>query len=291
MKEYGLIVRKIRLAKGISQKELYSSLISKSYAIEFEKGHHDLSLELLEQVLEALAVTADEFLFIYNQYTIPETTSFWSLLAKASNENDLNALIALKKEIVNQAASDKKELFLALVEGRIQIVNHFLRSNKIDYTTIPPEQMDIVVQFLLNRESWTLFELLVFTNTLDYFTHDQRMIFIKNVYKLLQKYHSYDRGKEILQILLINFAELCLKEKEFPIAHELLDKLKNLNTDLNSGLYRIIERFFRGILLIMEGADREGKQICKKTLEMLDYLGYDQIAHVYKSEWTTILSS
>ncbi|WP_088268138.1 helix-turn-helix domain-containing protein [Enterococcus wangshanyuanii] len=52
MKEYGLVIREIRLSKGISQKELYNNLISKSYAIEFEKGRHDLSLELLEQVLD-----------------------------------------------------------------------------------------------------------------------------------------------------------------------------------------------------------------------------------------------
>ncbi|GGC76709.1 helix-turn-helix domain-containing protein [Enterococcus wangshanyuanii] len=289
MKEYGLVIREIRLSKGISQKELYNNLISKSYAIEFEKGRHDLSLELLEQVLDALRITADEFLFIYNQYTIPETTTFWTLLAKASNENNLNDLFKLKKEIQTQATSDTKELFLALVEGRIHIVNHFLHFNKIDYTKIPAEQMAIVVQFLLKRESWTLFELLIFTNTLDYFSHDQRMIFKKNIYKLLKKYRNYDRGKEILQTLLINFSELCLKENELSTAKELLDQLNHLNTDLNSGLFRIIERFFRGILLILEGQILSGQKVCEKALNTLRYLEYEQIAKVYQAEWAILL--
>lgn len=149
--------------------------------------------------------------------------------------------------------------------------------------------MDIVVRFLLKRESWTLFELLIFTNTLDYFSHDQRMIFKKNIFKLLKKYRNYDRGKEILQTLLINFSELCLKENELSTAKELLDQLSDLNTDLNSGLFRIIERFFRGILLILEGQILSGQKACEKALSILHYLEYEQIAKVYQAEWAMLL--
>ena len=66
--EYGQLVRKIRLDKGFSQKEIYSGIVTKSYCIEFEKGNHDLSFRLLAQVLERLLVDVEEFIFLYDYY-------------------------------------------------------------------------------------------------------------------------------------------------------------------------------------------------------------------------------
>lgn len=61
---YGEVIRRIRTNKGLSQKAVYSSIISKSYAIEFEKGKHDISLRLFEQILDGLMIDIDEF-FLY----------------------------------------------------------------------------------------------------------------------------------------------------------------------------------------------------------------------------------
>ncbi|EDN9990431.1 transcriptional regulator, partial [Listeria monocytogenes] len=47
MISYGELIRQIRQSKKISQKEVYTGIISKSYAIEFEKGTHAISSLLL----------------------------------------------------------------------------------------------------------------------------------------------------------------------------------------------------------------------------------------------------
>lgn len=61
MKTHGEVIREIRTNKGVSQKAVYSDIISKSYAIEFEKGTHEISLRLFEQILERLMISIDEF--------------------------------------------------------------------------------------------------------------------------------------------------------------------------------------------------------------------------------------
>jgi transcriptional regulator with XRE-family HTH domain len=58
---YGELIRKIRLEKGFSQKEIYYDIVTKSYAIEFEKGNHDLSFKLLLKVLDRLRIDLGEF--------------------------------------------------------------------------------------------------------------------------------------------------------------------------------------------------------------------------------------
>ncbi len=68
--EYGQLVRKIRLDKGFSQKEIYSGIVTKSYCIEFEKGNHDLSFRLLAQVLERLLVDVENLSFYMTIITL-----------------------------------------------------------------------------------------------------------------------------------------------------------------------------------------------------------------------------
>lgn len=42
MENYGLTICQIRLSKGFSHKEIYTGILSKSFAIDFEKGLYDI---------------------------------------------------------------------------------------------------------------------------------------------------------------------------------------------------------------------------------------------------------
>lgn len=73
---YGETLRKIRLKKGLTQKEVYENIISKSYAVEFEKGKHQISTYILLEILQNLSIEIDEFLFIANNYNMNEKTYY-----------------------------------------------------------------------------------------------------------------------------------------------------------------------------------------------------------------------
>ncbi len=68
MKNYGSTVRQIRLSKGFSHKEIYTGILSKSFAIDFEKGLYDIKFNLMLKILERLMISVDELLLIHNQY-------------------------------------------------------------------------------------------------------------------------------------------------------------------------------------------------------------------------------
>ncbi len=50
MKNYGSTVRQIRLSKGFSHKEIYTGILSKSFAIDFEKGLYDIKFNLMLKI-------------------------------------------------------------------------------------------------------------------------------------------------------------------------------------------------------------------------------------------------
>ena len=68
MENYGLTVRQIRLSKGFSLKEIYTGILSKSFAIDFEKGLYDIKFHFMLKILDRLMISVDELLLIHNEY-------------------------------------------------------------------------------------------------------------------------------------------------------------------------------------------------------------------------------
>lgn len=68
MKKIGLTIHKIRLEKGLTQKEVYTDIVSRSFASRFEKGSNDIGASKLFLILDNLAISADELRFIQQNY-------------------------------------------------------------------------------------------------------------------------------------------------------------------------------------------------------------------------------
>lgn len=287
MREYGVTIRSIRLAKGMNQKELYEGIISKSYSIQFEKGLHDLSIDLFNEVLSRLSLTFDEYFFLFNGNRESDYANFKSIFGKAANNNDLPQLESLKSEIEKRSDNETNRLYLSLIEGKEAVIKHFLLTQEMDYHIVPEHVTTHIMKYLMDKQSWTLFELSVFTNSIDYFSTEQRLMLWKNLDKMLVSYQEYDRGRDTLRILLANFIDILLKEENLDLAERLLNALQEINFDLNSALFRIVEMFFRGILLILRESSEQGKQQASMALSILDNLDFKPIADVYRSDWSS----
>ena len=68
MENYGITIRQIRLSKGFSHKEIYTGILSKSFAIDFEKGLYDIKFHLMLKILDRLMISVDELLLIHSKY-------------------------------------------------------------------------------------------------------------------------------------------------------------------------------------------------------------------------------
>ena len=68
MENYGHTIRELRLSKGFSQKEIYTGILSKLFAIDFEKGLYDVKFCLMLKILSRLMISVDELMLIHNGY-------------------------------------------------------------------------------------------------------------------------------------------------------------------------------------------------------------------------------
>lgn len=63
---YGAIFKRIRNEKGLTQKEIYSGVVSKSFYSDFEAGKHAITVDKFERLLQNLGISYDEFVYYQN---------------------------------------------------------------------------------------------------------------------------------------------------------------------------------------------------------------------------------
>ncbi len=91
----------------------------------------------------------------------------------ASNTKDLEKLFEIYQ--TTTASKDKK---IQLLNALTKIGHDQLSDHQIDNETL-----EFLVDYLKSIETWTLQEIKIYTNTLNYFSEEQQQIFYKNSLK------------------------------------------------------------------------------------------------------------
>lgn len=269
---YGELIRKIRLEKGFSQKEIYYDIVTKFYAIEFEKGNHDLSFKLLLKVLDRLMVDLEEFFFIFN-YDNKQTKTNWEKFELASNGNDLQLLKQLYEEVASsQKSSDR--VFKAMVNMRYKVMVHFKETGTVDNSQAEISDIEIVVDYLETIQTWTLQEIQLYSNTMGFFKPEQQILFFDNALKKIGMYRLYPPGETIYAKLLINSCGNFIAQGNFTYARKAVVQLHPLTLGLRSSVFKLYHSFFEQVILFCTEEKKASKAAIEQTLQLFDLLGF-----------------
>lgn len=254
MDNFGETLRKIRLEKGLTQKSLYHDLLSKSYAIRFEQGKHDISFVLLLEILERLPMEISEFLFIHRNYQPSETQWFYEQLIKSGNNMDLAALATLKKEYQTRYGDSQQQSGrLVQLDYRLEQLRHYGQSGQITEESVTPELQVKIQSLLAATQSWTMEDLRFFAATLDLVPTSDLTLFFQGLIPSIKRYREFAAGKNVLCILLINAIHKALFSKAYGIAQELLALLADFADGLDYLAYRNFAEFYAGLLQLVGG--------------------------------------
>lgn len=278
---FGPKVRHIRLKKGFTQKEIYTGIISKSYAIEFEKGKHSISTTLLIEVLDRLSMDMDEFLFIHKGYLLNEYADYIYQLSKYGNAHDLDSLKKLYLEL-----SKKDDLIntvrCAEVRCRIRVIDNLKKTGHFDTTCILEEDRQLIQNYLLQVETWTLHEVQLYGNTLEFLDFDLHLPLFKSASKSLNLYIEYDKGREIFCGMLVNLISQALKYDYLDYAEVLIQQLTILSSEYKEFFHHTLALYFQNILLMKRGDFETGHTEAAGILAMLYKLDQGALADELK---------
>jgi HTH-type transcriptional regulator, pheromone-responsive regulator len=286
---YGEVVRNIRTNKGLSQKEVYLDIISKSYAIEFEKGNHEITLRLLEQILNRLMMGIDEFFYIYRGYKLSKHDTFTNKYSKAGNNNDLEALIEIYQEL-HQREDLTSKIHLAEVRSRIRLLKHFNLTGQFEKNVILTEDIETITNYLNNLQSWTLQEMQLFTNTLNYIDYDQRDILFQTLIKSMKKYEAHERGRDVICVMLTNMIYELIMINQISYAEILLENLNNISSPQYQTLFfKIVYKYYNGLIKIKRNSKEEGTKLAQSAIDVLYEFGEPYQAKTLESILSQIL--
>ncbi|GEK07278.1 helix-turn-helix domain-containing protein [Schleiferilactobacillus harbinensis] len=92
MAALGKTVKYLRQLKGFTQKEIYSGITSRSFAIRFEQGQHDISASKLFALLDRLGIPADEFRYIQQGYQLTPAEQQLTVIDHYYHQEDFMSL-------------------------------------------------------------------------------------------------------------------------------------------------------------------------------------------------------
>lgn len=254
MSSFGETMRQIRLKKGLTQKRLYQEILSKSYAIRFEQGNHEISFFLLQQILARFPMDLAEFLYIHRGYRPDETEWFYAGFLHWGNRTDLQALRQFKQDyLARYPHSEQQAPRILQLELRLSQLAYYQASGKVLGDTVPETIKRPVTELLAAIQSWTIEDIRFASNTMDLITSEDLTLYFRTIMASLQRYRDFTPGKSIICVFLINAIHQVIFAEELVLATQLLASLAEFSQDETQMFYRNYAEFYAGIVQLLQG--------------------------------------
>jgi HTH-type transcriptional regulator, pheromone-responsive regulator len=270
MNHPGQTTRRIRLSKGFSQKEIYTGIVSKSYAIAFEQGNATLNVQDLALVLERLCITYQEFEFIRSGYRNPDSLSLWRSFAFAANNQQRGKL----EELYHLHRNDKSDYHKVIAYLSRAIQYSFSAGTSLLSNPCTVEEQQFLIRYLMKKESWMLEEINLFSSYYYLFDADTQRLLMHNCYTSLLRYADYSHYEERMYNLLTNYIAHCYRQLRREDGDEWLPKLRQLPKNKAYLHQLILARLCEAGYLAVHGQAEAGRLVVIECAGIFRSLGF-----------------
>lgn len=243
----GEVVKHIRMSKRLKSANVYTDILSRPAISRFEKGLSDTTSDKLFKILANLNVSLDEFHFIYTNYNQENDFDF---LKKYSHAFYLNDLESLKKLQVSTEQKYNRNSQLK------QLHYSTLCNLTISYITNKPSDMNclnVLKDYLLECDEWTYYELVLFTNSLDFFSEDLILLLYKRTKKKLDYFGQLRKYNNEVFSLISNILVVFIIKNDLNQSTYFYKELKLNLSETNNKMYeKTMLIFFKELISAMK---------------------------------------
>lgn len=271
---YGETLKKIRIKKGLRQREVCEGIVTLSYYSRIERNISEPSIVVFLQLLKVLNVTFDEFMFIHRNYSKSDEEKLWLTLTELYHAGDIKGLKEQKRllttKLINNHESDSILLLISLFIYR-------LSGERTDDLNISS-----LINNLLSFDSWTMLEIKIFTTIMDQIPIKTVLLLVNRILKKRNLYY-FSRGYDSpYNKILLNTILLCINENYLTEGSRYLTTYKNMLEvrDLygkNMGLY------LEGLLMYKSGKISEGEQLVNISFNIFKLLHSEELSDKYQT--------
>ena len=274
LKTFGKIFKVIRESKNMSLKEAAAEDISVAQLSRFERGVSGITLDSFYCCLKNMAVSLDEFQYVYHNYIESDDVLFSKKVAEAYRENNVVKLqnILASSESLVEKFPEKKNYRLNTI-----VVRAVLSSCNPDFQ-ISKKDIEFLTDHLFSVEEWGRYELWLFTNSVDLLTLETLETFASEMINRTQFYNDLPENRRRIIKMLLNVISVCIEGNHLQIAMKFLnyiDHSKIPETDLYD---RMLIKYHKALYSYKVGNSHALSDIeqCLSLLEFLDSFGVAQ---------------
>ena len=262
----GAVIGAIRKNKNLKSKDVYKGILSRPAISRFEKGHSDTTADKFFQILDNLNLSLEEFHFLYDGNKANTDAMMISAYSEAYYAKDIPKLAVLEEEVKNRFEETSKIQYL----HHASIV-HLLRCN-LSELPFPHKELAVIKDYLFQCETWNYYELVLFTNSLDFFPEEVLDAVYTKAKEKMTEFNQLKRYKNELFSLISNILVLQLEKNN--LEKSLLyyaDLEKTLSTSDNRMYEHAMLLFFKELIAVMQHKeDTEKLTAILQTFKLLD---------------------
>ena len=274
LKTFGKIFKVIRESKNMSLKEAAAGDISVAQLSRFERGVSGITLDSFYCCLKNMAVSLDEFQYVYHNYIEADDALFSKKVADAYQENNVVKLqsILASSEALAQKFPEKKNYRLDTI-----VVRAVLSSCSPDFQ-ISKKDVEFLTDYLFSVEEWGRYELWLFTNSVDLLTLETLETFASEMINRTQFYNNLPENRRRIIKMLLNVISVCIESNHLLVAMRFLNYLDHSKIPETDLYDRMLIKYHRALYSYKVGNSYALSDIeeCLSFLEFLDSFGVAQ---------------
>ncbi|MEH6938750.1 helix-turn-helix transcriptional regulator [Bacillus sp. JJ664] len=144
-------MKNIRKQKGLTQKEIYTGVVSKSFYSDFEADKYSVSLDKIQGLLQNLNISFEEFLYFHNQMDLSDTQKLEKKIDDYYKKGKFEELYSIYQEYYT--CSIREVRYLASKAYLLVLITN---SNFYNFSRDPFNE---IISNLEATKSWTLNEI------------------------------------------------------------------------------------------------------------------------------------
>jgi Rgg/GadR/MutR family transcriptional activator len=282
LNNYGTLLKKIRLEKGLSQKDVYSGIMTRQTYYLIETNVSMPSFDKFLLILEKLFLSVKEFLYLLDPEAFPEESHLYYQMSQAVFKKDEQCLkfLVQSAEQFYKTTNNKKYFHLYLIAQAMLLINFKTEGIKTNHSL--KRLMRPIKNYLIGVDTWYLYELKLLNNALYCFNLAEAISLSNLVTQKVGALSQTEAFQDAKLRIYLNLSSLCLSYKDY--THTMhFSKLAKQNALMD---YRLFETLIADLNYAIAHSAVTSKQQTakiKKYLEILDYLDYDKIVEEYQN--------
>ncbi|EME5421786.1 helix-turn-helix transcriptional regulator [Enterococcus faecium] len=249
----GELLKKLRVERGISQKNLAHNITTINTLSRYETGKNSIPFVILLEFLDKLNITMDEFVLYLEFDSIRKKNKKIKDFIKATRENRGSRKYTL--EIIRKKANTTRD---------IVDIRNYLIIKTFDWYTLPiekrklnkndKEHLDHFANYLEKVNEWGRFEMISFSS----------LLFLFDTNYISQRLTEIERKN-------IHFSKQYLQK--FEATHHRLLFAKDTQISI---------QFYKALICHIEGDSIKGRKRIMKILQGLELLEMDSLINEFK---------